>query len=82
MGGRLTSIAAFNGYQTGNRNLTFQFEVNQGNFTLSQPTFTLFMTHDPVADWEDFAGQIGSSSFLENHYNQVSSSSGYSLTTN
>lgn len=55
----------------GNRNLTYQFEIGQGNFTLPQPTFSLFMTKDPVANWEEFAGQIASSAFLKDHYNQV-----------
>ena len=62
---------AFNGYQHGNRRQTYDFEISQGNFTLPQPTFVLFPTSDPVADWEGLAAQVGSSSFLLNHYNTV-----------
>jgi soluble epoxide hydrolase/lipid-phosphate phosphatase len=36
----------------------------QGNFTLPQPTFTLYPTKDPVADWHAFALQVKASSFL------------------
>jgi len=52
--------------------LTYDFNVVQGNFTLNQPTFTLFPTKDPVADWEAFAAQIKASSFLTNQRNTVS----------
>jgi len=68
----LTLYAAFNGYQYGNRKLTYDFNVAQGNFTLDQPTFTLFPTKDPVADWQAFAAQINASSFLTNQRNTVS----------
>jgi hypothetical protein len=56
----------------GNRQLTFQFETKQGNYTLPQPTFTLFQTRDPVADWAGFAGQVKSYAFLKNYRNAVS----------
>ncbi|KAK2768283.1 hypothetical protein FQN54_000136 [Arachnomyces sp. PD_36] len=59
----------FNGYQHENRRFTYEFETSQGNFTLPQPTFTLYPTIDPVADWEELAVQLGSASFLLDHYN-------------
>ena len=37
------------------------------NYTLSQPTFTLFPTADPVADWEALYKAAGSESSLKNH---------------
>jgi soluble epoxide hydrolase / lipid-phosphate phosphatase len=58
----------------GNRNLTFQFETKQGNYTLPQPVFTLFPTRDPVADWVGFARQVKSYAFLKNYRNAVSES--------
>lgn len=61
------SFAAFNGYQQDNRKQTYDFEIAQGNFTLTQPTFTLFPTKDPVADWEGFSKQVKEDSFLKNH---------------
>ncbi|KAF2400293.1 alpha/beta-hydrolase [Trichodelitschia bisporula] len=57
----------FNGYQYGNRKLTFDFEKAQGNSSLPQPTFTLFPTKDPVADWQGLADQVKSSAFLKNY---------------
>jgi len=39
--------------------------VKQGNFTLSQPTFTLFPTLDPVANWEKLAEELQSVAFLK-----------------
>ena len=56
----------------GNRQLTYEHEVKQGNYTLPQPTFTLYPTKDPVADWVAFANQIKSSTFLKRHFNAVS----------
>jgi soluble epoxide hydrolase/lipid-phosphate phosphatase len=52
-----------------NRRQTYEHEVVQGNYTIPSPTFTLFMTKDPVANWQGFAKQINSSSYLPNHYN-------------
>lgn len=70
---RLTLYStAFNGYQYGNRKLTYDFEISQGNHTLRQPTFVIFPTKDPVSDWVALAEQIKSSSFLLNHNNAVS----------
>ncbi len=64
--------AAFNGYQRRNRYDTWQFERAQGNYTIDQPTFSLYPTKDPVADWAMVATALGSSTFLKNHYNAVS----------
>ncbi|KAK7211760.1 hypothetical protein V2G26_018938 [Clonostachys chloroleuca] len=58
----------FNGYQEPNRKLTWEFEHNQGNFTIRQPTFALYPTKDPVADWAAVAEQLGSAHYLTNHY--------------
>ena len=55
-----------------NRKLTYEHEVKQGNYTLPQPTFALYPTKDPVADWAAFATQIKSSTFLKHHFNAVS----------
>ena len=62
----------FNGYQGGNRLITCNPEKHQGNYTIPTPTFSLFMTKDPVADWAYFAGMLGSANYLPNHYNAVS----------
>ena len=59
--------AAYNGYQDANRKYAHDFEISQGNFTLSQPTFTLFPTKDPVSDWAGFSKQVKEDSFLKNH---------------
>ena len=59
----------FNGYQGGNRLITCNPEKHQGNYTIPTPTFSLFMTKDPVADWAYFAGMLGSANYLPNHYN-------------
>ncbi|KAK2782760.1 hypothetical protein FQN53_009621 [Emmonsiellopsis sp. PD_33] len=59
----------FNGYQYGNRKLTYDFEMSEGNATLPQPTFVLFPTKDPVSDWVALAEQVHASAFLLNHYN-------------
>lgn len=69
---KLTKPAAFNGYQRRNRYDTWRFERAQGNYTLSQPTFTLYPTRDPVANWAMVATALGSANFLTNHYNTVS----------
>lgn len=61
----------FNGYQRRNRYDTWQFERAQGNYTISQPTFVLYQTKDPVADWAGVALALGSYKFLTNHYNAV-----------
>jgi soluble epoxide hydrolase/lipid-phosphate phosphatase len=66
------TVIAYNGYQYGNRKLSHEFEQSQGNFTLRQPTFTLFPSRDPVANWEGLAKQLKSADFLLNHYNAVS----------
>lgn len=63
---------AFNGYQRRNRYDTWRFERAQGNYTLDQPTFSLYPTKDPVADWAMVASALGSANFLTNHYNAVS----------
>ncbi len=65
---------AFNGYQRRNRYDTWRFERAQGNYTISQPTFVLYPTRDPVADWAGVALALGSYKFLTNHYNAVSES--------
>jgi len=39
---------------------------------LPQPTFTLFPTKDPVADWATFAEEVFSWAFLSNYKNAVS----------
>jgi len=65
----------YNGYQTGNRYLSWEFEQSQGNYTLSQPTFTLFPTSDIVADWIALANDVKASSFLLNHQNTTIPSS-------
>ncbi|KAK5994734.1 Epoxide hydrolase A-like protein [Cladobotryum mycophilum] len=59
----------FNGYQRRNRYDTYQFERAQGNYTLSQPTFSLYPTKDPVANWAMVASVLGSAKWLTNHYN-------------
>ncbi|KAK2811776.1 hypothetical protein FQN50_001814 [Emmonsiellopsis sp. PD_5] len=59
----------FNGYQYGNRKLTYDYEISDNKTTLPQPTFVLFPTKDPVSDWAALAEQIHSSSFLLNHFN-------------
>ncbi|KAJ3495188.1 hypothetical protein NLG97_g3574 [Lecanicillium saksenae] len=59
----------FNGYQRRNRYDTWRFERAQGNYTISQPTFVLYPTKDPVADWAGVALALGSYKFLTNHYN-------------
>lgn len=69
---KLTKPAAFNGYQRRNRYDTWRFERAQGNYTLAQPTFTLYPTRDPVANWAMVATALGSANFLTNHYNTVS----------
>ncbi|KAF1983783.1 alpha/beta-hydrolase [Aulographum hederae CBS 113979] len=62
-------LNTFNGYQYGNRKLTYDYDVAQGNFSLPQPTFTLFPTKDPVSNWEEFAVMLKSSDFLPNTKN-------------
>lgn len=57
----------YNGYQSLNRKISFDFGVAQGNLTLPQPTFTLRPTSDPVADWVALAETVHESSFLTNH---------------
>jgi soluble epoxide hydrolase/lipid-phosphate phosphatase len=66
-GMKLILKTAFNGYQTGNRKRSHDHEVEQGNFTITTPTFTLFPTKDPVADWEGLAKQVGEAKWLKNH---------------
>lgn len=66
------AFLAFNGYQHQNRRLTYDFEISQGNFTLPQPTFTIFPTGDPVADWVELAEEVMAVSFLLDHHNAVS----------
>lgn len=46
--------------------------MSQGNFTLLQPTFIIFPTSDPVADWVELAHEAKAASFLTDHYNAVS----------
>ena len=67
----IESPLAFQGYQANNRNETYEFDIAQGNFTLTQPTFAVYPTKDPVADWAAFATQLGSANFLSNFYNAV-----------
>lgn len=69
---RRAPLPAFNGYQRRNRYDTWRFERAQGNYTISQPTFALYPTKDPVADWAGVALALGSYKFLTNHYNAVS----------
>lgn len=64
-------LLAYNGYQRRNRYDTWQFERAQGNYTLSQPTFSLYPVHDPVARWDLIATALGSSKYLTNHYNKT-----------
>ncbi|KAK5994760.1 Cytosolic epoxide hydrolase 2-like protein [Cladobotryum mycophilum] len=59
----------YNGYQQKNRYETWQFERAQGNYTIPQPTFSLYPKNDPVADWATFATILGSYNFLPNHHN-------------
>lgn len=39
----------------------------QGNLTLSQPTFTLRPTADPVANWVELAVTVEEAKYLTNH---------------
>ncbi|QDS69463.1 hypothetical protein FKW77_006186 [Venturia effusa] len=57
----------YNGYQSLNRKISFDFGVAQGNLTIPQPTFTLRPTSDPVADWVALAETVHESNFLTNH---------------
>jgi soluble epoxide hydrolase / lipid-phosphate phosphatase len=57
----------YNGYQSLNRKISFDFGVAQGNLTLSQPTFTLRPTADPVSNWVELASTVGEAKFLTNH---------------
>jgi soluble epoxide hydrolase/lipid-phosphate phosphatase len=59
----------FNGYQRLNRNLTYQFDHTQGNFTINQPTFLVYPTKDPVADWEAVGIAVKQDRFLPNLFN-------------
>ncbi|KAK5996535.1 Epoxide hydrolase A-like protein [Cladobotryum mycophilum] len=59
----------FNGYQRRNRYDTWRFDRAQGNYTLHQPTFSLWPTKDPVGDYTVVAKIVHSADFLTNHYN-------------
>ncbi|KAF1988961.1 alpha/beta-hydrolase [Aulographum hederae CBS 113979] len=54
----------FNGYQLGNQAAQMQFAASNGSSILQQPTFTLYPTKDPVADWEALATVANSAANL------------------
>jgi len=53
-------------YTHGNRLATHSFSHEQGNWTITQPTLSLYPTEDPVADWIMVAGLLNCKHFLPN----------------
>ncbi|GBE79079.1 predicted protein [Sparassis crispa] len=53
-------------YTNGNRQLSWEFTHNQGNFTISQPVLSVLPLNDPVADWVVAAKLLGSEKYLPN----------------
>ncbi|KZS93335.1 alpha/beta-hydrolase [Sistotremastrum niveocremeum HHB9708] len=54
-------------YTHTNRLQSHAFSHDQGNFTISQPTLSIYPTEDPVANWHVVAGMLQSDKFLANH---------------
>ncbi|THV01207.1 alpha/beta-hydrolase [Dendrothele bispora CBS 962.96] len=51
-------------YTTENREASWKFAHDQGNFTLPQPVLAILPLEDPVADWQVASKILGSEQFL------------------
>jgi len=54
-------------YTHGNRLQSHNFDHDQGNFTIEQPSLSIYPTEDPVANWIIVSGILKSAQFLPNH---------------